>query len=152
MTNYKEFLLKGQFELLDQLNEDAKPDWGIMNAQEMVEHVSSLYLITTQKIEVQLLGDEESRQKNYQYFVIGKNTFPHNIKLPGLEKPLPLAFESLSHAIEVLKNSAEEFFNIFEGDPSLKTHHPTFGLLSFEDWQWVHYLHANHHYKQFNLV
>ena len=44
------FLRQGQFVILSKLNADTSPSWGIMSAQQMVEHLSSLFFLVLEKL------------------------------------------------------------------------------------------------------
>lgn len=152
MVNQEQFLKETLFQRLAELKVDTKPQWGVMSAQHMVEHLSSLFLFTIEKIKGRTFFDEEKLQRNYNYLIRDKQPFSRNVKLPGLEKPQPLRFESLEAAIVVLQGLVAKFYAFFEANPDKKTLHPAIGMLNFEEWEWNHYSHAKHHLVQFKLI
>lgn len=152
MTAQELFLKNTLFEKLTQLSPNTPPLWGIMTAQHMVEHLSSLFLFTIEKIKDVSFFDEEKLQKNYDYLIRDKQPFRKNVKLPGLEELRPLRFESLEASIASLKSLVEQFYVFFADDKNKKSRHPAIGMLNFEEWEWNHYAHARHHLEQFGLI
>jgi len=145
--------LKGELNLLyKDLAADTSGKWGKMNAQQMVEHVSDFFNVSTEKIKFDLVTREEHLPK-YIEFLHSDKEFRENTKAPSSvlgEEPLPLRSKSLEKAIEYLKKSVEDFFTFFEKDPMKKTIHPVFGPLNFDEWVLLHYKHVNHHLRQFH--
>lgn len=152
MTTQETFLRKTLAEKLTTLAPDAKPEWGIMTPQHMVEHLSSLFLFTIEKIKDVNFFDEEKQKKNYEYLILNKQPFRKNVKIPGLEELRPLRFGSMQEAIAALQSLVEKFYAYFADDKNKKTRHPAIGLLNFEEWELNHYAHAMHHLEQFGLV
>ncbi len=151
MSNYTSFLQKEQFELLTHLHHNTTPHWGIMSAQHMVEHLGSLYVFTLEKTKLKAFFSPEKLKRNYLYLIQNKQAFHKNIRLPGLEQPLPLRYNSLAESIDALNNLVHGFYAYFLNEPSKKTIHPAVGLLSFSEWEYIHYAHSHHHLYQFNL-
>lgn len=152
MTEYTSFLKSGQFALMEKLTSTTTPRWGIMSAQHMVEHICSLYIFTLEKTKIQAFYSPDKLQRNYDYLILHKQPFRKNVKLPGLEKPLPLRQPDLKTSIETLQQLVHGFYAYFEQFPTQKTLHPAVGLLSFEEWEWIHYAHCHHHLYQFGLT
>lgn len=148
----EQFLKQVLFEKLADLNADTKPQWGIMTAQHMVEHVSSLFLFTIEKIKLKPFFEEEKLERNYNYLIRDRQPFSKNVKLPHLQALPDLRFESLAASIEVLKGLVAKFYAFYEEDKEKKTLHPAIGMLNFEEWEWNHYAHARHHLEQFGLL
>jgi hydroxymethylglutaryl-CoA reductase len=65
---------------------------------------------------------------------------------------MPVRLANLDAAINELENEVRNFFAFFENEPGIRTQHPVFGDLNFEDWILLHYKHVSHHLKQFNLL
>jgi len=151
MNNQEKFLKETQFELLAQLDKDSTPQWGRMTAQHMVEHLSSLYLFTIEKIKGVTFYEAEKLQRNYNYLIRDQQPFKKNVKIKQLDKLPDLRFESIEVAREKLKGLVEKFYAFYAEDKAKKTMHPACGPLNFEDWEWAHYSHARHHLEQFGL-
>ena len=82
-------------------------------------------------------------------------SFRENTKAPDSvlgEIPMPIVFESLEAAIKKLHEAVEEFFDYFQKNPDKKTLHPAFGWLDYNEWLILHYKHAYHHLRQFELM
>ncbi|MCH2023014.1 MAG: hypothetical protein MK207_11100 [Saprospiraceae bacterium] len=152
MNAQEKFLRITQFDKLNLLSKDSKPDWGIMTSQHMVEHLSSLFLFTIEKVKGVRFFNDEKLKKNYNYLIRDRNPFHKNVKLPGLEDLPELRFDSLEAAIIVLEKYVEAFYAFFEDDKTKKTMHPAMGMLNFQEWEWNHYAHSRHHLFQFALI
>lgn len=153
MTDEKKAFLKNEFVFfLNKLKSDEKGKWGKMNAQQMIEHVSGFFKVSTEKIHFPLTTPLEHLPK-YKEFLMSEKEFRENTKAPVLpEEPLPLRYSSMQEAIDVLKKSVDDFFEFFKDDPSKTTLHPAFGELNFDEWVQLHHKHVTHHLKQFGLI
>ena len=153
MIDEKKSFLKNDFLLLiNKLKGDEKAKWGKMNAQQMIEHVSAFFKVSTQKIQFPLTTPVEHLPK-YKEFLLSEKEFRENTKAPVLpEEPLPLRYSNMQEALEKLKKSVDEFFEFFKNDPDKKTLHPAFGDLNFDEWVQLHHKHVTHHLKQFGLI
>ena len=153
MIDEKKSFLKNDFLLLiNKLKGDEKAKWGKMNAQQMIEHVSAFFKVSTQKIQFPLTTPVEHLPK-YKEFLLSEKEFKENTKAPVLpEEPLPLRYSNMQEALEKLKKSVDEFFEFFKNDPDKKTLHPAFGDLNFDEWVQLHHKHITHHLKQFGLI
>ena len=133
-------------------NEPGK--WGKMNAQQMVEHLSAFFYVSSGKIKFDLVTPAEHLPK-YKEFLLSDKEFRENTKAPASvigEEALPLRYESMEQAIEKLEESILVFENYFKDDVEQKTLHPVFGELNFEEWVLLHYKHVTHHLRQFGLM
>lgn len=152
MHEQEQFLKEGLFQKLALLEATTQPQWGIMSAQHMVEHLSSLFLFTIEKIKGVSFFDAEKLERNYNYLIRDKQPFAKNVKLPHLTELPALRFDSLEAAIVVLKDMVAKFYAFFAANKEKKTMHPAIGMLNFEEWEWNHYAHARHHLVQFGLL
>lgn len=153
MTDAKKDFVKNDFIfLVKKLKGDEKGRWGKMNAQQMIEHVSAFFKVSTQKIHFPLVTAVEHLPK-YKEFLLSEKEFRENTKAPVLpEEPLPLHYSNLQEAKDQLKKSVDDFFEFFKDDPSKTTLHPVFGQLNFNEWVQLHHKHITHHLKQFGLL
>ena len=153
MMEQKAAFIKNEFvPLLETLKGYEIKKWGKMNIQQMIEHVSAFFKVSTQKIHFPLTTPAEHLSK-YKEFLMSEKEFRENTKAPMLpEEPLPLHYNTLQEAIHELKNSINDFFTFFENDPSRTTLHPAFGELNFNEWIQLHHKHVTHHLKQFGLI
>ncbi len=127
-------------------------NWGLMNAQQTVEHLTDFFGLSTGKINMPIITTPENLPK-LQAFIMSDKEFKENTKAPVLpEQPTPIREENYKIALQKLDDEIFQFFNIFEQTPNLQHTHPVFGSLNFEQWVQLHYKHALHHSKQFGLT
>jgi oxepin-CoA hydrolase/3-oxo-5,6-dehydrosuberyl-CoA semialdehyde dehydrogenase len=152
MNPKAEFLQQNFIPLIKKLNGDEAGKWGKMNAQQMVEHTSAFFKVSTGKINFPLTTPAEHLPK-YKEFLWSDKEFKENTKAPVLpEEPLPLRYENMQHAINDLEKSVNDFFEFFKDDHAKTTLHPAFGELNFDEWIQLHHKHVMHHLKQFGLM
>jgi hypothetical protein len=153
MTDQKiSFIKNDLFSLLRNLKGDEKGKWGKMNAQQMVEHVSGFFKVSTEKIHFPLTTSAELLPR-YKEFLMSEKEFRENTKAPVLpEEPLPLQYPTMQEAMDDLQKSVTDFFDFFKTYPGKTTLHPAFGDLNFVEWVQLHHKHVTHHVKQFGLI
>ncbi len=155
MQEIKSNFIKNEFTtLLHNLNREQKGKWGLMNAQQMVEHVTDFFKISTERLSFPLVTPLEHLPK-LREFLWSDKEFKENTKGPISvipAEPLPLRNATISVAIDKLEKEIKLFFEFFKNDSEKKTLHPVFGELNFEDWIQLHYKHIIHHAKQFELL
>ncbi len=148
------FITKECLPLFKTLSADAVGKWGKMNGQQMVEHVSAFFYVSTEKIKFALVTPVEHLPK-YREFLFSDKEFRENTKAPTSvigEEPLPLRYSTMETALENLAESISGFQSYFKDDADKKTMHPVFGELNFEEWVLLHYKHVTHHLRQFGLM
>lgn len=153
MDEKKLNFIKEEFpRLLNSMQPAARGRWGKMNGQQMVEHVTDFFKVSTQKIKLPLVSAPEHLPK-LKAFLISDKEFRENTKAPVLpDEPLPLRHRDMADAMAGLKNEIRDFIDLFETEKGLITQHPVFGDLNFEEWVLLHYKHVLHHAKQFGLI
>lgn len=148
------FLQHGMFEALTLLQVTTPARWGMMNAQQMLEHLADFFDVSTEKIIFPLSVPEEHLPR-YKAFLYSDKDFRENTKAPENvlgETPAPEKFESLEAAKQNLLRAVREFAQFFRDNPGKQTMHPAFGLLNEEEWVLLHSKHVKHHLKQFGLA
>jgi hypothetical protein len=146
------FLSNELVPLLRTLSANAPSKWGKMNAQQMVEHISGFFRVSTNKLHFPLATPPEQLPK-FKEFLRSDKEFRENTKAPVLpEEPLPVQFASFEGALNDLEKEINDFLSQFTNNPVLTTQHPVFGDLNFEEWVLLHYKHVVHHAKQFGLI
>jgi oxepin-CoA hydrolase/3-oxo-5,6-dehydrosuberyl-CoA semialdehyde dehydrogenase len=147
--NKKNFLEKQFVLLVREIDPSATPRWGKMNVQQMVEHVSLFFKISTNEFQFPLTTPVEHLPK-YKEFLMSEKEFRENTKAPVLPaEPLPVQCQNLAQALSNLEWQVNNFLVYFKDDPEKKTLHPAFGELNFEEWVQLHHKHVKHHLKQF---
>ena len=146
------FLQKDFIPLLEKLKGNEKGKWGIMNAQQMVEHFADAVKNANGKLVLPLLNEGERLQKSRD-FLMSEEPFKENIKNPLIpEEGFPLRKPDIQSAINKLQKELNYFFEVFEKHPELKTGNPFFGELDYSMNIQLLHKHAMHHLKQFGLV
>jgi len=151
MNTSKEIFLKDDFiPLLEKLKGDEKGKWGIMNAQQMVEHFADAVKNANGKLILPALNDKLQKFRN---FLMSEEPFKENTKNPLIaEEGVPIRQRDLPSSINKLKKELAYFFEVFEMHPGLKTGNAFFGELDYEMNIQLLHKHAMHHLRQFGLV
>lgn len=147
-----DFICKDFLPLLKTLNAQSIGCWGKMNAQQMTEHVAGFFQVSSNKLHFKLVTPAEHLPK-YKEFLLSDKEFRENTKAPVLpEEPMPVRFPDMETALQNLQNEIDAFVDYFKDQPGLKTQHPVFGELDFDEWILLHYKHVTHHARQFGLM
>jgi len=153
MIKAKEEFLKNDFiPLLGKLNADDKAKWGVMNAQQMVEHFTDAVKNASGKLILPMLNEGERLQKSRD-FLMSEEPFKQNINNPLIPKEgIPHRQPDLQSAINKLQKELNYFFEVFEKTPGLQTGNAFFGQLDYNMNVQLLHKHALHHLRQFGLV
>ena len=145
--------LKTEFpNLLKGLNPDAKGNWGVMNGQQMVEHMTDAFSWASDKHSLKLHTPIEQVGK-YKEFAMSDKEFKPNTKNALMaETAYPLRNTSMQNAIAELEKEIECFITYFENNKGAIITNPFFGDLNFEEQTHLLHKHAIHHCKQFGLL
>lgn len=148
------FVTRDCIPLFNTLEAAADANWGKMNAQQMIEHVATVYIISTGKIKAALTTPVEHLPK-YMEFLYSDKQFRENTKAPETmlgEEPAPLRYATLDEAKQKLVEAITYFESYFTSNEGTKTMHPVFGELNYAEWVLMHYKHVTHHLRQFGLL
>lgn len=153
MIKAKEDFLKNDFiPLLQKLKGNEKGNWGIMSAQQMVEHFADAVKNASGKLILPTLNSGEKLEKSRD-FLMSENPFKENTVNPLIPKEgIPHRQPDLSSAIDKLQKELEHFFRVFEKNPDLKTDNAFFGKLDYNMNIQLLHKHALHHLRQFGLL
>jgi hypothetical protein len=147
-----EFVTKTFPQLAAQLDANTKGAWGVMNAQQMVEHMSYSVRIANGKLTMDIVTPAENLEK-VKGFMMSDKPFRENTKNSMLpDTALPTEQPDMQHAIEELKNELELFVQVFKKEPNKIITNPFFGDLNFDEWLHLLHKHLMHHARQFGLV
>lgn len=152
MDKIKEAFLKNEFiPLLGKLKADDKGKWGIMDAQQMVEHFADAVKNASGKLILPILNEGEKLEKN-RSFLMSETPFKENIDNPLIPKEgIPHRQPDLQSAINKLQKELNYFFEVFEKDSELQTGNAFFGQLDYNRNIQLLHKHAMHHLRQFGL-
>ena len=139
---------------MQDLPADAKGKWGVMNGQQMAEHVTGFFKVSTEKLRFALVTPEEDLPK-FKAFLLSDKQFRPYTKAPESvvgSEAVPVRYATMQEAVNKLEKETNAFFEYFESHPGKKTLHPVFGDLDYEEWVLLHHKHVMHHLRQFGLV
>ena len=153
-TEKQDFIINELIPRLKRLSANAAGIWGKMNAQQMVEHLSRIFNVSSGKSFYPLLTPLEDLPK-YRQFLLGDKVFRENTIGPeGIVPKEPAAARNNTYldALDELQLEINDFVKFFTDNPGEKTMHPVFGELNFEEWVLIHYKHVQHHARQFGML
>ncbi|MEM1328688.1 MAG: phenylacetic acid degradation bifunctional protein PaaZ [Bacteroidota bacterium] len=135
------------------LTEEAKPSWGIMTAQHMLEHLDYFNRMAIGEVEGKLLTPEEKLEK-YTESLYNYRAMPKNFQLALLRKgeTEDLRYATLEEARMAFLESLATVEQYFRSDPEFRAFNPTFGNLNFYEWKLYAQKHFGHHFEQFGLI
>ncbi|MBI1835681.1 MAG: hypothetical protein HYR91_00295 [Flavobacteriia bacterium] len=138
-------------EKLSHLSPESKAQWGNMNAQRMVEHLTEMVQVSNGKIKLQLEIPEENIPKMQTYLLTDK-PMAKGIVVSFAPSDVPHRNEELDLAIDELVEEWLAFEDLFEENPSLKILHAYYGDLDYVQWKRLHAKHFSHHFDQFGIL
>ncbi len=150
----RDFIIKACLPIFKSLSATAVSKWGKMNGQQMVEHVTAIFIVSTGKIKTDLVTAVE-QLPHFKVFLLSDKPFRENTKAPVNiigEEPSPTRYANMEAALEKLASAISDFENYFNADTEKKTMHPVFGELNYAEWVLFHYKHVTHHLRQFGLI
>lgn len=137
---------------LSKLNINTVPEFGLMNAQQMIEHLSAVTQIANGNWVVNAFVSDEKATRR-KPFLNTENELQEGFKASFLADDVSkLKFNSIEEAIEDLLTQIQFFVKVFTDDKSKTEVHPFFGELDFEYWKKFQVKHFTHHFKQFGLL
>lgn len=138
--------------LLNKLDADTKPSWGIMTPQHMVEHLILSMQMSTNKLGELKTFNPPEKLPVLRRVLMSERPLPKGFINPYIGKGLvDLKFDNLSQAVDELKKEVEDYYSFFEIDKSKITVNVTFGELNFDEWEVFHTKHFTHHLTQFGI-
>ena len=138
---------------LSRLTELSVAKWGIMQPQNMIEHLIKTLQYSNGKKEIgQKTTEEEGRQAKAA-FIYTDVEMPMGLKssLAG-EIPDPFVFADLQAAKNQLNQELDDFESFFANNPGAEFVQPRLGKLNHKEWIILHNKHFTHHFKQFGLL
>ncbi|MEY8848040.1 phenylacetic acid degradation bifunctional protein PaaZ [Psychroserpens sp. XS_ASV72] len=141
-------------ECLGKLTADAKPKWGIMTPQHMIEHLEYTYKIASGEIQDFEVATPEKILEKVHASLYNYDKFPRNTNFPQLEKDTldDLKHPDLQTAIEKFNGQREKYLAFFEEHPEAKLKNLVFGELNRYESYLLERKHLNHHFEQFGLL
>jgi hypothetical protein len=135
---------------LEKLSADQKPLWGNMSAQRMVEHIADTLKIASGKVKFDQVVPEDKIEK-MQAFLETDKPMLRNIEVNFASPKAELRHEEIELAVDEVVMEWVDFEEYFESNPGIKTHHPYYGMLNYEQWKKLNDKHLSHHFEQFGI-
>lgn len=140
------------FDALAPLRKDARPHWGRMTAQQMVEHLAWAFELSTGHTQVGCPIPEAQRER-LKAFLYNDRPTPREFANPVLTAGLPpLRHTDLAEAKASLRVEGDRFVQEGIANQAMVRTHPVFGPIGMEEWERSHFKHAYHHLLQFGLI
>ena len=137
--------------ILNRLSSSKTPLWGKMNAQEMVEHLSDMLMMSRGTGNFSIDVDAETIARRQQFLSSDKE-MAKNIAVPFTKDIIELRHDELELALDEFADEWINFTEYYENNPSASVIHPYYGDLDFNLWLKMHDKHFMHHFKQFGLI
>jgi hydroxymethylglutaryl-CoA reductase len=137
--------------ILNHLSSSKTPLWGKMNAQEMVEHLSDMLMMSRGTGDFTIDVDAETIARRQQ-FLLSDKEMAKNIAVPFTKEIIELRHDELELALDEFTEEWMNFTEYYENNPSASVIHPYYGDLDFNLWLKMHDKHFMHHFKQFGLI
>ncbi|QNK63368.1 DUF1569 domain-containing protein [Pedobacter sp. PAMC26386] len=131
------------------LDPAAKPLWGKMTAQQMVEHLISQVQYTNGKKEPSCRVPKEEAEMAKQDYIYTDLKIPRNVVLSGI--PEIFVYPDLTTAVNQLMIELTDFDRYFD-KPGTLVIHGGFGAMDYNEWLIWHGKHFTHHLEQFGLI
>jgi hydroxymethylglutaryl-CoA reductase len=143
--------LETMLSILNRLSSSKTPLWGKMNAQEMVEHLSDMLMMSRGTGNFTIDVDAETIARRQQFLSSDKE-MAKNIAVPFTKEIIVLRHDELELALDEFAEEWINFTEYYENNPSASVIHPYYGDLDFNLWLKMHDKHFMHHFKQFGLI
>jgi oxepin-CoA hydrolase/3-oxo-5,6-dehydrosuberyl-CoA semialdehyde dehydrogenase len=141
-------------ECINKLTEDAKPKWGTMSAQHMLEHLEFGYQIASGKIQDFEITTPEKILDKVHNTLYNYEKMPQNFDFPLAEKSKikELKYADLSEAKNKMLEARSAYLDFFKQNPEALLKNAVFGEMNRYEWYLLERKHLNHHFEQFGLV
>ena len=139
---------------LAKLTENAKPAWGIMTPQHMVEHLEQQFRFgAAEKGDFEILTPAEHLDK-FREAVFNHKPFPNEHKHPLMKvgQNEDLAHPDLPTAKQKLIEAYDAYELYFKENPEARTKNVVFGMMDKFEWDLLSTKHFNHHFEQFGIL
>lgn len=141
-------------ECLSKLKENAKPKWGTMSPQHMLEHLEYTYKIASGQIQDFEIKTPEKILEKVHNTLYNYDKMPHEHMFPLAEesKINELKHKDLDEAKLKFLESRQEYLNFFKQNPDAVLKNAVFGNMNRYEWHLLERKHLNHHFEQFGLL
>lgn len=132
---------------INNLSPESKALWGKMTVDQMLSHCQAPIDVAFGTLPL---------KANFVMQMLGKMMKSKILKSPEFKKNSPTAPSFVRNKNYNFQKTREELIEkvkkfASEGHSSIKNKtHPFFGKMTYEEWDRLHYMHLDHHLRQFN--
>ncbi|MEM9680348.1 MAG: phenylacetic acid degradation bifunctional protein PaaZ, partial [Bacteroidota bacterium] len=139
---------------LNRLKADAKPKWGTMTPQHMLEHLEYTYRIASGEIQDFNIQTPERILEKVHDTLYNYKKMPQDHMFPLAEKSkiTELKHETLEEAKLKFIEARNAYLEYFKDNPEATMKNAVFGELNRYEWYLMERKHLNHHFEQFGLL
>ena len=148
----EKFLTEEYIPMLRKLKANDKPQWGVLSAQGMVEHMTDSIGIAWGRLTEPMQTPPELLEKARGFALSDKEFKPNTKNSFMSETPAPLRNANLEEAIKELQNEINSFIAYYKSNEGAIIKNPFFGDFNYKEWVHLLHKHAIHHLKQFALI
>lgn len=150
--NKEKFFREDYIKLLRQVPADRKPEWGVLSAQGMVEHMTDSIGVAWGRVKEDLQTPKEMVEK-FRSFALSEKEFKPGTKNSLMsEAAAPLRNPTMESALKELENEIASFLDFYKKNPGAIVLNPFFGEFNYSEWLHLLHKHAVHHLKQFGVA
>lgn len=146
---YKDFLLIELPTNLRTLSANQAPNFGLMTAHHMVEHL----IYTTKSLQKRHSEPEAEPTKSQLFFrnFIDKGCpFEYRPKEDAVLNELRT--ENMEAAVAILEEANKRLYDLFETNPEYKSYNTMMGEFNLEELELFNYQHGRWHLHQFGII
>ncbi|MGV8993858.1 MAG: phenylacetic acid degradation bifunctional protein PaaZ [Flavobacterium sp.] len=139
---------------ISKLTDSSVANWGMMSAQNMLEHLESSYRMASGEIQNFEIATPEEHLEVYRETIFNHNPMPLNHKHPLMKADVneDLIHPDLATAKNKLMEAIDQYEAFFKENPETRTKNSVFGMMNKYEWDLLNTKHLNHHFKQFGLL
>jgi len=146
---FKNFMTTDLYVQLSTLKSDQAPNFGVMTAHHMVEHLIFVTKSMTKR-RGEPSGELNKSQMYFRKFLDNGCPFEYRPKEDAKVNDLRTA--NISEAIEGLKAANDQFYALFASNPEHKSYNNMTGEFNMKELEIFMYQHAQWHLHQFGIV
>ncbi len=138
--------------LIKKLKSNQKPQWGVLSAQGMVEHMTDSFGVAWGRIVQPLQTPVEFLEKAKSFAMSDKPFKPLTKNSLMNETPASLRHENIKDAVKELENEIFLFTTHYQFNSGAIVTNPFYGDFNYREWLHLLHKHAVHHLKQFLVI
>ena len=129
------------YKLEKSVHSDTPALWGKMNAHQMIEHLSLVFVLSIGKINFPYPGTEEDAKRYWESFLQSENPWREVFPPSNTGDPRSPRNSTIEKSKALLRRSFQDYLNYCEANPNAI--HPQYylGNLTVDQWRQVHVKH-----------